>query len=390
MIVGVKRRFDLHRRRSERVVAGVAGGIADVLGVSDTFVRAAFVSLSMIWGLGLLIYVGFWLASFDSVRDEDPEPVSGQQGIGLGLAYLGLLLLLRTLGWWPSEPLVWIVTALAFGTAALTDRNMPGPLSALIDPSVDHPGRIRTVIGVGLLIGGLAVMASSIGPVAELGAVILAVALTGVGLLVAFGPWVRRLANDLGEERRERIRQEERGEMAAHLHDSVLQTLALIQRTDDPGRMSMLARHQEGELRDWLYGNLPLDGVDLVSTALRAMVSRVESDHQIPVELVTVGDHPLDDRTKAVVAAANEALVNAAKHSGAARLSVYLEVTDDLLEIYVTDQGKGFVMDEVGDDRKGIEHSIKARAERVGATVTIESEPGDGTEVLISLRLENK
>jgi signal transduction histidine kinase len=390
MIAGVKRRFDIHRRRSERVVAGVAGGIADILGVSDTFVRAAFVSLSMIWGLGLLVYVGFWLASFDSVRDDETDPVSGQQGIGLGLAFLGLLLLLRTLGWWPSEPLVWIVTALAFGTAALTDRNMPGPLSALIDPSVDHPGRIRTVIGVGLLIGGLAVMASSIGPVAELGAVILAVALTGVGLLVAFGPWVRRLANDLGEERRERIRQEERGEMAAHLHDSVLQTLALIQRTDDPGRMSMLARHQEGELRDWLYGNLPLDGVDLVSTALRAMVSRVESDHQTPVELVTVGDHPLDDRTKAVVGAANEALVNAAKHSGAARLSVYLEVTEDLLEIFVTDQGKGFVMDEVADDRKGIEHSIKARAERVGATVSIETEPGEGTEVLISLNLENK
>lgn len=371
-------------------MAGVAGGIADVLGVSDTFVRAAFVSLSMIWGLGILIYVAFWLASFDSVRDEAADPISGQQGIGLGLAFLGFLLLLRTLGWWPSAPLVWIVTALAFGIAALTDRNMPGPLAALIDPSVDHPGRIRTVIGVGLLIGGLAVMASSIGPVAELGAVILAVALTGVGLLVAFGPWVRRLANDLGEERRERIRQEERGEMAAHLHDSVLQTLALIQRTDDPTRMSLLARHQEGELRDWLYGNLPLDGVDLTSTALRGMVSRVENDHQIPVELVTVGDYPLDDRAKAVLGAANEALVNAAKHSGANRLSVYMEVTDEFLEVYVTDQGKGFDIKEVAEDRKGIEQSIVARAERVGATVNIESEPGEGTEVLIRLSLASK
>lgn len=176
--------------------------------------------------------------------------------------------------------------------------------------------------------------------------------------------------------------------MAAHLHDSVLQTLALIQRTDDPGRMSMLARHQEGELRDWLYGNVPLDGIDLCSTALRAMVAKVESDHQVPVEVVTVGDLPLDDRSRAILGAASEALVNAAKHSGAPRLSVYMEVTDALLEIYVTDQGKGFVLSEVADDRKGIEQSIVARAERAGATVSIESEPGEGTEVVITLDLE--
>lgn len=380
-------RFELHRRRSDRVVAGVAGGIADVLGISDAYVRAAFVSLSTIWGLGVLLYVAFWLASFDNVGDVESETVDGQRGIGLGLAFLGLLLMLRVFGWFPTDPIVWIVTTLAFGTAALTDRNVPGPLSALIDPGVDNPGRVRTVIGVVLLIGGLAVMANSIGPVAELGAVVLAVALTGVGLLVAFGPWVRRLANDLGEERRERIRQEERGEMAAHLHDSVLQTLALIQRSDDPARMSMLARHQEGELRDWLYGRFPLDGVDLASTALKGIASRVEHDHQIPVDVVSVGDYPIDDRIKAILASANEAVVNAAKHSEAARVSVYMEVDQETLEIYVTDQGKGFVLGEIADDRKGIEKSIIERAERVGATVDIESTPGEGTEVLISLQL---
>lgn len=380
-------RLELHRRRSDRVVAGVAGGIADILGVSDAYVRAAFVSLSTIWGLGVLLYVAFWLASFDNVGDVETETVDGQRGIGLGLAFLGLLLMLRVFGWFPTDPIVWIVTALAFGTAALTDRNVPGPLSALIDPTVDNPGRVRTVIGVVLLIGGLAVMANSIDPIAQLGAVVLAVALTGVGLFVAFGPWVRRLANDLGEERRERIRQEERGEMAAHLHDSVLQTLALIQRSDDPARMSMLARHQEGELRDWLYGRFPLDGVDLASTALKGIANRVEHDHQIPVDVVSVGDYPIDDRVKAIMASTSEALVNAAKHSGAARLSVYMEVEADNLEIYVTDQGKGFVLDEIAKDRKGIEKSIIARAERVGATVDIESQPGEGTEVLISLNL---
>ncbi len=375
----------LTRRRSDRVAAGVAGGVADAFRVNDTFVRAAFVSLAMVWGLGFFLYVILWLVTFDDVEDREVELVDGQQGVGLALAFLGLLLLLRTFGLWPSDALVWVVTAISFGVAALTDRNITSPLVSLLDPGVEQPGRVRIIIGVVLLVGGLAVAANSIGPVAELGAVLLAVALTGLGLLVAFGPWVRRLAQDLGEERRERIRQEERAEMAAHLHDSVLQTLALIQRSDDPARMSMLARHQEGELRDWLYGNTPLDGVDLVSTALRSMAGRVEQDHQVPVEVVTVGDTTLTDPLRAVLAAAGEAMVNAAKHSGAGNVSAYMEVEDGNLDIFITDQGKGFDLSEVGPDRKGIENSIIARAEKAGATVKIDSEPGEGTEISFSV-----
>jgi signal transduction histidine kinase len=382
------RSFDLYRRRSNRIAAGVAGGVADTLRVHDTFVRAAFVSLSMIWGLGFFLYIIFWLVSFDDVDDREIEMVDGQQGIGLGMAFLGFLLLLRVFGWWPDDALVWIVTAISFGVAALTDRSLPSPLTSLLDPGVEQPGRVRILIGVSLLVGGLAFMASTIGPVAELGAVVLAVALTGLGLLVAFGPWVRRLAQDLGHERRERIRQEERAEMAAHLHDSVLQTLALIQRSDDPVRMGLLARHQEGELRDWLYGNMPLDGVDLVSTALRGIASKVEQDHQVPVDVVTVGDITLDESLRPLLGAANEAMVNAAKHSGADRVSAYMEVDDETLEIFVTDQGKGFDPANVGSDRKGIENSIIARAEKAGAKVSIESEPGEGTEVLIRMKLE--
>jgi signal transduction histidine kinase len=382
------RSLDLYRRRSNRIAAGVAGGVADTLRVHDTFVRAAFVSLSMIWGLGFFLYIIFWLVSFDDVDDREVEMVDGQQGIGLGMAFLGFLLLLRVFGWWPDDALVWIVTAISFGVAALTDRSLPSPLTSLLDPGVEQPGRVRILIGVSLLVGGLAFMASTIGPVAELGAVLLAVALTGLGLLVAFGPWVRRLAQDLGHERRERIRQEERAEMAAHLHDSVLQTLALIQRSDDPVRMGLLARHQEGELRDWLYGNMPLDGVDLVSTALRGIASKVEQDHQVPVDVVTVGDITLDESLRPLLGAANEAMVNAAKHSGADRVSAYMEVDDETLEIFVTDQGKGFDPANVGSDRKGIENSIIARAEKAGAKVSIESEPGEGTEVLIRMKLE--
>jgi signal transduction histidine kinase len=386
----MERSFDLYRRRSDRIAAGVAGGVADTLRVHDTFVRAAFVSLSMIWGLGFFLYIIFWLVSFDDVEDREVEMVDGQQGIGLGMAFLGFLLMLRVFGWWPDDALVWIVTAISFGVAALTDRSLPSPLTSLLDPGVEQPGRVRVLIGVSLLVGGLAFMASTIGPVAELGAVLLAVALTGLGLLVAFGPWVRRLAQDLGHERRERIRQEERAEMAAHLHDSVLQTLALIQRSDDPVRMGLLARHQEGELRDWLYGNMPLDGVDLVSTALRGIASKVEQDHQVPVDVVTVGDISLDESLRPLLGAANEAMVNAAKHSGADRVSAYMEVDEEGLQIFVTDQGKGFDPANVGSDRKGIENSIIARAGKAGANVTVESEPGEGTEVMIRMKLEGR
>jgi signal transduction histidine kinase len=381
------RSFALHRRKSDRVVAGVAGGLADVLGVSDAFVRAAFVSLGTVWGLGVFLYLVLWLFTFEKVEDQEVEPVSAQQAFGLGLAFVGLLVLLNAIGWWPSEGVVLVVTAIAFGVAALTDRTVPGPLAALVDPTVERPGRIRTIFGIVLLVGGMAFLANSVGPVAELGPVFLAVGLTGVGLFVAFGPWVRRLTQDLGAERRERVRQEERAGMATHLHDSVLQTLALIQRSDDPSRMSMLARQQETELRDWLYGKAPLDGVDLMSTALRDLASRVEHDHQVPVDVVTVGDAMVDERTRAVLAAASEALVNAAKHSGAARLSVFMEVEDEELRVFVTDQGTGFEVGEIPEDRKGIKHSIVERTERVGGTVAIESELGEGTEVGLSLPL---
>jgi signal transduction histidine kinase len=363
----------------------VAGGLADTFGVSDAFVRAALITLSMVWGLGVLVYLGLWLMELDRVEDVEVEPVQSHQAVGLGVAFAGLLLMLGVIGWWPSNALVLTVGALAFGTAALTDRNMPGPLAALVDPTVERPGRLRMILGVCLLIGGLAVFAANVGPIYEIGPVVLAVALTGIGILVAFGPWVTRLSRDLGTERRERIRQEERAEMAAHLHDSVLQTLALIQRSDDPARMSILARHQESELRDWLYGNAPLDGVDLLSTALKDAAKRIEADHQVPIDVVVVGDHTLDETTRALVGAASEAMVNAAKHSGAERVSLYFEAEEGELLVYVTDQGKGFDAGTVAHDRRGIAQSIKARVQRAGGVAAVESELGEGTEVVLRL-----
>lgn len=379
--------FDLHRRRSNRIVAGVAGGLADTLGVRDGYVRAAFLTLLTVWGFGGMLYLVLWVATLDEVADRRVEPVVGIRAAGLGLAFIGLLFLVGAVGLWPNAVLVLTTAALSFGTAAVTDPSSPGPLAALVNPGVERVGKARLAAGVLLLVVGIVMLSTVVGRVFEFGMVFLAVFLTGLGVVVAFGPWVRRLLTDLSEERSERIRQEERAEVAAHLHDSVLQTLALIQRTDDPQRMSMLARHQETELRDWLYGTAPLDGVDLVSTALKQAAARVEEDFQIPVEVVTVGDYPVDDRARSTVAAATEALVNAAKHSGADRVSVFLEVSDVALEVYVTDQGSGFNPDGVPNDRKGIAESIRSRMEKIGGEVEIESETGEGTDVMLRLGL---
>jgi len=381
------RSFHPHRRQSNRVIAGVAGGLADALGVRDGYVRAGFLTLLSVWGIGGVLYLLAWIMTFDQVEDHEMEPIESRRAMGLGIAFLGGLLLLGAVGMWPNAVLVLTVGALSFGIAAITDPSSPGPLAALLSPGVESVSKVRLLTGGALLVGGIVMFATALGQVFEFGVVFLAVFLTGLGILIAFGPWVRRLLTDLSEERSERIRQAERAEVASHLHDSVLQTLALIQRSDDPQRMAMLARHQETELRDWLFGTAPLEGVDLVSTALRMAATRVEGDFQIPVELVTVGDHPVEGQIRALVAAATEAMVNAAKHSGADRISLFLEVEPDRLELYVTDQGRGFDPLAVANDRKGISESIRSRMEKVGGEVEIESQPGEGTEVVLRLAL---
>jgi signal transduction histidine kinase len=377
----------LQRRRSNRVLAGVAGGIADTLGVRDGYVRAAFITLLTVWGLGGILYMLAWLLTFDRVEDIETEQVEPRRAFGLGMAFTGLLFMMGAVGMWPNAALVLTAGALSFGTAAITDPSSPGPIAALMSPGVESVSRGRLLIGVVLLVGGIITFSLSVGRIFEFGIVFLAVFLTGLGVLIAFGPWVRRLLNDLGNERSERIRQEERAEVAAHLHDSVLQTLALIQRSDDPQRMAMLARHQESELRDWLFGTVPLDGVDLLSTALKQTAARVEESFQVPVDVVTVGDHPVTERNRALVSAASEALVNAAKHSGADRMSLYLEVQDDNVDVIVTDQGRGFDAGSVPGDRKGIAQSIVSRMEKAGGSASIETEPGEGTEIMLRLPL---
>jgi signal transduction histidine kinase len=246
--------------------------------------------------------------------------------------------------------------------------------------------RRRSIVGVVLLVAGLSIFGTSAVP--QIGTTLLAVLITGVGLSVLFGPWIWRLANDLGAERSERVRQEERAEMAAHLHDSVLQTLALIQRTEDPKRMLTLARQQERELRRWLYDRAPEAGTGSLSVLLQSTVDRIEADFDIPIDLVVAGGEVEEDLVIPLVAATGEALANAAKHSGAAKVSVYVEVSPEAVDVWVADQGKGFLVGDVNGDRRGISDSIVGRMRRHGGSAVVSSEVGEGTEV--HLRIERE
>jgi signal transduction histidine kinase len=205
------------------------------------------------------------------------------------------------------------------------------------------------------------------------------------GLAVVLGPWLHRLGAEITAERAERVRTQERADVAAHLHDSVLQTLALIQSSaQDPGRVAQLARAQERDLRAWLYGATDAPA-DRLAAALRAVAAEVEDTHGVPVQVVTVGDAPLTSRVEALVAATREALANAVRHSGAGRVDLYAEVSGGAAEVFVRDRGRGFDQDTVPLDRLGVRGSIVDRMARHGGDTTIRSAPGDGTEVRLSL-----
>ena len=372
----------LFRRRQRRIVAGVAGGLADRLGVDDGYVRAAFATLATMWGLGVVGYALLWHFTSELEDDRPPRVIEPRQRMGLALAFFGVIWIMAASWLVPDRFATAVVATMSFGLAALWDRSESPSIARIILPG----GRggmsvFRLVAGLVLVIGGLGLFFSSLGAVSAIGFTLLAVAVTVAGLVLAFGPWIVRMAADLGQERRERVRQEERAEVAAHLHDSVLQTLALIQRSEDPRLMASLARSQERELRGWLYGRAPVAGADLLSTALEAAAARVEDERHVAIDLVRVGDTILNERGRALVAAATEAMVNAAQHSGAGRISVYLEVDGDTAEAWVTDQGKGFDQAAVSPDRRGLADSVVGRMVRHGGLVSIESRPGEGTEV---------
>jgi signal transduction histidine kinase len=248
---------------------------------------------------------------------------------------------------------------------------------------------LRIILAIVLVSAGVATLQSaheSVKLLAPLAGVLLVIS----AIAVLLGPWWLRIARDLVVERAARIRAEERADMAARVHDSVLQTLALIQRrADQPQQVIQLARAQERELRSWLFdGRAPgsIDGEDTTFAAgVRQIQHEVEAQHGIAVEAVTVGDCALDDDLAALLAAAKEATVNAAKWSGAGVVALFAEVEPTEVSLYVRDRGKGFDLEAVPGDRKGLAQSVQARMTRHGGSAAIRSTPGEGTEVSLTM-----
>src|SRR4051812_35775005 len=284
------------------------------------------------------------------------RPGSWQIAAGVGCLALGLLLTARELGLWWSDAIVWPFVLAVSGGALLwreiirrptAEPARVKPLPAAAPPAPTRTDEARATrerlrslyqggFGVALVVGAGLLFLQAHGALNGARDLVLSFVVVGLGLGLVLAPFWMRLVRGLAAERAERIRSQERAEVAAHLHDSVLQTLALVQRrADDPRAVAALARRQERELRQWLNN----DGVRSLhlslAGALELAAAEVEDDHRVAVEVVTVGDRELDERTEAVAAAAREALTNAAKFAGDAPISLFAEMTDDRVEVFV-------------------------------------------------------
>jgi signal transduction histidine kinase len=373
--------------------------VAEHLGLPVLHVRIAFAVLAGFGGFGLAVYGALWV--FAPVVDDD-EPAGlaaasrtgwrplravrrGDLGqlVALGALAIGLVLLLTRFGWGPPPrvlfPLLIVGAGLAliWAQADVTDR---ARMARMARESASGTSRTLTVLrivgGVALVgVGLLTLVAGHSGP-STIGDTLLLLGVVVVGLGLVVGPFLWRLVQQVDAERREKLLSQQQADVAAHLHDSVLQTLALIQRkADDPRAVVALARAQERDLRAWLYED-PTAPSSSLRAALEETAAEVESLQGVPVEVVLVGDAPMDADLVALVRASREAMLNAARHSGAPSV-----------DVFVRDRGCGFDPDAVPVDRLGLRGSVIGRVERHGGTATVRSSPGEGTEVHLAVEL---
>lgn len=372
----------LVRAADGRALGGVAAGVAEHLGLSPVVVRAAFVLLALTGGAGVAMYAALWVLvpQAEGAGREDGRP----QLVALGAFGLGSLLLLATTGL--VSPRVLPLLAAGAGVALLwRQADQAQRTRWRASASGRRGGLLALALGAGLLVLGLTGFLASIGELGRAREGLLSTVVVVAGLAVLTGPWWLQVSNDLRAERRERIRSQERAEVAAHVHDSVLQTLALIRKAaDDPREVVRLARTQERELRGWLYTPTAPEQVAFAG-ALEQAAAEVEETHGTTVEVVVVGDCPTTPTLLALVAAAREAMVNAARHSGAPTVSLYAEVGDDRVEVFVRDRGCGFDPDGVPADRFGLSQSVVGRMERHGGHAVLRSAVGEGTEVRLEV-----
>ena len=394
----------LRRRPGDGLLGGVAAGVASRVGLDPLVVRAIFVVAALGSGIGVAAYLVGWVV-LPAEGDGEAGSIlsrarSDTQGIALVVGLVPLLVVMLLMASLLGTPwlgsLAWPVLIAAAGLILVwrdgTDADR-APIRQLGEPLVRfgagphgtwRRALARIAVGTAVTVGGVAVL--TLGHERAVIRPLAGVALVLGGILAVFGPWWFNLARELANERRARMRAEERAELASRVHDSVLQTLTLIQRhAEEPQRVAQLARSQERELRAWLFEGRPPGGLGADVTSLGEALRRVQTDveeaHDVRVELVIVGDVPLDDRLEPLVAAAREATVNAAKWSGAPVVSVFAEVEPEQVSVFVRDRGAGFDRASVGADRKGVAESIEGRMARAGGRAEIHSRPGEGTEV---------
>ncbi|HYN97510.1 MAG TPA: PspC domain-containing protein [Pilimelia sp.] len=395
----------LFRARDGRFVAGVASGIAGHLGVSVLGVRVAFVLLLGLNTLGVLLYAAFW-----AVLPVQPGPAEVPRrrnllqllpflAIGVGVILVQILIGAGGVGTMAG----WLVAIIAVGAGLIWQQADPerrrrwrqtmpqAPWLGAVLEETDRRASVLRFIGGGVLVAvgaiGVAAVYSPVGGTqfADVvnGVVFALIGVLGVGFVAA--PVLWRTVEQLRAEREGRIREQERAELAAMVHDQVLHTLALIQRNaGDVKTVQRLARGQERTLRNWLYKPTGSPS-ERFAAALEQVAAEVEDTYAITVETVVVGDLQVDEPVGALVAAAREALVNAARHAKVETVSLYAEVEPDQVSAFIRDRGTGFEPGTVSEHRHGVRGSIIGRMHRHGGRAEIRSEPGEGTEVRLSM-----
>jgi signal transduction histidine kinase len=377
--MAIAARRGMARQRQGRLVAGVCTGLSRAWRLDTSVVRFGFLALTLAAGVGVMVYAVAWAVL--PLHDEaTPEPATDTvDNVAAVAAVIGAVLVLRAAGVWFSDVVGLVGGLAAVGLTLVWGRaEGPGALAR------EGRGPLRVAVGVLLVLTGFVAFVALTGDLATLGRSLLGAIVVAVGIGLLAAPRLARLVGELDAERRARIRSEERAEIAAHLHDGVLQTLALVQRrAGDEREVVALARRQERELREWLYGE-PAPGAMLAS-ALAGELAIVEDTHRARVELVCVGDAPLDEPVLALIAAVREAATNAARHAGTGHVDVFVEVGDDGIDAFVRDRGRGFDPHAVPEDRRGLAESVVGRMQRAGGSARVTSRPGEGTEIALHL-----
>jgi signal transduction histidine kinase len=375
----------------KRLLGGVCRGLALHLGVDVWLLRALFAGFASIGGAGLFAYGAFWVLVplGQPAPEERSAPRPQTRNLLLACTALGALLSFGVVGAARLDRLNLVLPVIVVGGGiAVLWRQADDEQRARFFSAGGQPRAVdlgRALLGVLMVLGGIAALVSGGTSWSQAGRTVLAALALLVGALLIALPYAMRVFRDLSAERAERVRSQERAEVAAMMHDSVLHTLTLIQRgsTDAP-LVSRLARAQERELRAWLYGDRTA-AVDQLLAAVRAAAAEVEDRHGAAIEVVAVGDARLDEPLRALVAAIREALINAAKYAPDQPISVFVEVGAETVEAFVRDRGPGFDLGAVPADRMGIRESIVGRMERVGGRATIRTAPGEGTEVRLAI-----